>query len=67
MNSLVCTIFIVASLVLLYYAFSYIFLGKTDSETELQLISRQLRGFALWMIAGSVSMSAIYYCNLERK
>jgi hypothetical protein len=63
--NLVCILLSVLSLVILYFALTYIFFGKQSGETDMSVISRQLRGFALWMIAGSVSMTMVYYCRQD--
>jgi formate hydrogenlyase subunit 3/multisubunit Na+/H+ antiporter MnhD subunit len=60
--SIACMLSILVSIVILFYAFTYIFFRKQTGESDIDVVARQLRGFALWLIAGSVSTLALVYC-----
>lgn len=52
----------VASAALIVYAFYYIFKQKHNSENDLNVIQRQLRGFALLIVANLVMLLGMMLC-----
>lgn len=52
----------VAAVVLTFYAFYYIFMQKGDAENDLNVIQRQIRGFALLIVANLVMILGMLLC-----
>lgn len=58
-----CSVLVMAiSLILTIMAFYHIFQGQKPGESELNVIQRQLRGFALLIVANLVMMLGMVVC-----
>lgn len=58
-----CSVAVMATAVALtIYAFYHIFMQKDDKENDLNVVQRQLRGFALLMVAQLVMILGMMLC-----
>ena len=60
--SLCSLVVMIASAALTVYAFYYIFQQKLPTENDLNVIQRQMRGFALLMVANLVMILGMMLC-----
>lgn len=59
----ICSLAVVAGAVALtVYAFIHIFKDQQSSESDVQVIQRQIRGFALLMVANLVMVLGMMVC-----
>ena len=61
-SSLCSIIVMIISVILTIMAFFHIFQGQKTGESELNVIQRQLRGFALLIVANFVMMLGMVVC-----
>ena len=60
--SLCSLVVMVASAALTVYAFYFIFQKKNNAENDLNVVQRQLRGFALLLVANLVMVLGMILC-----
>lgn len=60
--SLCSLVVMVSSVALVVYAFYHIFQQKKNNENDLNVIQRQIRGFALLIVAQIVMMVGMMLC-----
>ena len=63
MISICSLVVMIASAALTLYSFYAIFRGKVGDENDLNVIQRQLRGFALLLVANLVMIFGMILCT----